>query len=498
MTALLKTLPAFVLAACLVAAQVHQVPASPGWFPSEQAQLSKLLDQAFAIAEKRSGGAPPRKKLLGLIVPHAGLAYSGGVAASAFRRLNHPKNVILLGFSHRRPLTGISVPDLDAYATPVGEVKVNRAVARELKFAQVPEAELCDHSIENQLPFLARAAPGATVVPLYVGKLGEAENLAAARKLAARLKAGDVLVASSDLTHYGEAYRYTPFPKDDLLPKRLLARTIDLVDAIGTLDTAVFESFLAETGDTTCGWGPIRLLMAALAQLREQVYLSALDYLASGQLTGDYSQSVGYAALAFYPESAFAVAPPDQKKLLVSARRTLDGFLAGRQKMLVPVPAEERTADLDQSAGVFVTVKKNGRLRGCVGHIFPTRPLWEAVADRTLAAASEDPRFKPLEAKEGPVALEISILTPLRRLSDWRQFRVGMGGMILLDGKSGILLPQIGRENGWNRDQFLENLSVKAGLKRDAYRDRRAVIYVYSAQVFAEPGAEPPAPPVTQ
>ena len=485
------------LGVCLAGAQVHPVPASPGWFPSEPAALTKLLEQAFAVAEKRSGGAPPRKNLLGLIVPHAGLAYSGAIAASAFRRLDRPKNVILLGFSHRRPLKGISTPELDAYATPVGEVKVNRQVARELKFPQVAEAELCDHSVENQLPFLARVAPAATVVPLYVGAMEPGELAAAARLLAARVKQGDVLVASSDLTHYGEAYRYTPFPKDDLLPKRLLARTIDLVDMIGTLDVGAFERFLAETGDTTCGWAPIRLLMATLGQLRQEVYLSPLDYLASGQLTGDYSQSVGYAALAFYPESAFAVSPSDQKKLLSSARRTLDAFLAKGEKAPVPVPVEQRTADLDQSAGVFVTVKKNGRLRGCVGYIFPARPLWDAVAERTLAAATEDPRFKPLEAKEGPVALEISILTPLRRLTDWRQFRVGQGGMILLNGKSGIILPQIAREMGWNRDQFLENLSLKAGLPREAYRDRRAQLYVYSAQVFAEPGAEPPAP-VTQ
>jgi hypothetical protein len=142
---------------------------------------------------------------------------------------------------------------------------------------------------------------------------------------------------------------------------------------------------------------------------------------------------------------------------------------------------------------VFVTVKKNGRLRGCVGTIFPARPLWDAVADRTLAAVSEDPRFKPLEAKEGPVALEVSLLTPLRRLNDWREFRVGHGGLILLEGKSGILLPQIAREMGWSGEQFLENLSLKAGLESQAYRDRRAQIYVYSAQVFAEPGSETPA-----
>ena len=479
-------------AAFVVTAQVHKVPASEGWFPSEPAQLGELLDQAFAVAEKRGGGAPPRKGLLGLIVPHAGLAYSGGVAASAYRRLGQPKNVILLGFSHRRPLEGISSPDLDAYATPVGEVKVNRAALREMKFPLAPEAELCDHSLENQLPFLARVAPQAGVIPLYVGTLSEPELAAAARKLAPRVKQGDVLIASSDLTHYGESYRYVPFPKDDLLPKRLLARTIDLVDTVGTLDPGEFERFLVTTKDTTCGSAPIRLLMATLAQVKGEVYLSPLDYLASGQLTGDYSQSVGYAALAFYPESAFGVSPADQKKLLGSARRTLDELVAGGKKVHIPVPPEQRNGDLEQSAGVFVTVKKNRRLRGCVGHIFPAKPLWEAVADRTLAAASEDPRFKPLEAKEGPVALEISILTPLRRLHDWRRFRVGQGGMILLDGKSGLILPQIAREMGWNRDQFLENLSRKAGLQPDAYRDRRAQLYVYSAQVFGEPGAETP------
>jgi len=496
MPAPLRTTFLVACTALLAAAQVHEVPASPGWYPSERAALSKLLDQAFAIAEKRGGSAPPRKKLLGLIVPHAGLAYSGGVAASAFRRLDHPKNVILLGLSHRRSLAGITAPRLDAYATPLGEVKINRTLVSELKFPSAPEEQLCDHSLENQLPFLARVAPEASVVPLYVGTLNEPELASAARRLAARVKQGDVLIASSDLTHYGEVYRYVPFPKDDLLPKRLLARTIDLVDTIGTLDAAEFERFLATTEDTTCGWAPIRLLMAALDQIRGEVYVSALDYLASGQLTGDYSQSVGYAALAFYPESAFGVSAADQKKLLASARRTLDEYLSNGQKLGIPVPPEQRSPDLEQSAGVFVTVKKNGRLRGCVGHIFPARPLWDAVPDRTLAAASEDHRFKPLEAKEGPVGLEISILTPLRRLSNWRKFRVGQGGMILLDGKSGIILPQIGREMGWSRDQFLENLSQKAGLPREAYRDPRAQLYVYSAQVFAEPGAETPASPM--
>ena len=474
-----------VLFVSLLPAQVHKVPVSANWFPADAGELRTLLDKSFAAAQSRTGGAAPRKKLLALLAPHAALPYSGVVAASSYRLLNQPKNVIVLGFSHRRRVAGVAAPDLESYETPLGALKVNREAIAALGFRVEPEARLCDHSLENQLPFLQRAAPKAGLVPLYVGELSGPELDAAARKLAARLQQGDVIVASSDLTHYGDAYEYKPFPNDAQLPARLKHRAAEILDLAGSLDVARFDSFISEARENVCGWAPIRLMMAALKNYGEEVYPNLLDYLASGELARDYSLSVSYAAMAFYPASAFGVAEADQKKLLASARQTLDAYLHGR-KTVVAVPEAQRTPELEQRSGVFVTIKKNGNLRGCIGNLGRGAPLWEGVADSTLAAA-QDPRFPPLSPREAPVTLEVSLLTPLKRLSDWREFSLGHGGVISLDSKSGTILPQIAEEQRWSRpEQFLENLSLKAGLDANAYRNPRAVLYVYSAQVIRE------------
>ncbi|HEX8984966.1 MAG TPA: AmmeMemoRadiSam system protein A, partial [Bryobacteraceae bacterium] len=241
----------------------------------------------------------------------------------------------------------------------------------------------------------------------------------------------------------------------------------------------------SRTHDNVCGSAPIRLLMAALAAGSEEVYLSPLDYMASGELTRDYRLSVGYGALAFYPASAFAVSPEDQSSLLASARRSLEDFMAGHKER-EPVAPAARDRDLEQRAPLFVTLRKNGELRGCIGTFAPRLPLWEAVKEQTLAAAAQDPRFPAVSAADGPLGLEISLLTPLKRLSGWRDYRLHHGAVIELDGKSGTLLPQVADEMHWTREQMLENLALKAGLPAGAYRDPRAALYVYSAQIFSE------------
>jgi AmmeMemoRadiSam system protein A len=210
----------------------------------------------------------------------------------------------------------------------------------------------------------------------------------------------------------------------------------------------------------------------------------------SGELTGDFSASVTYGALAFYPAAAFTVGAEDQRKLLASARQTLNRYLADKTKSPVPVPPAERSAALRQRAGVFVTIKKNGELRGCVGNLAASQPLWQNVPDRTLAATTADPRFPPLSADEGPVTLEISLLTPLKKLGGWQELRPGKGAVLVLEGKAATLLPQVAAEMGWSRDQLLENLARKAGLAPSAYRHPRARLYVFEAQVFAESAAE--------
>ncbi len=465
----------------LLAQIQHATPMAGRWFPADPVALNKSLADAIGKAQTRALNLPPRKGLLALIAPHAGIEYSGMVAAGAFRLVNSPKTVLLVGFSHQTPLTGVVIPRVSSYTTPLGEIKVDSAAARELGFAQVEENSLCDHSLENLLPFVQKAAPGAMLVPLYAGAMNQQELQAAAQKLASRLTKGDLIVASSDFTHHGKAYQYAPFAQDKQLPQRLRERAMEAFEHAGSLNVAGFDRFLARTGDTICGRDPIRLLMAALARFPERVYMETADTQSSGEVTGDWSLSVSYGALAFYRASAYTVGPQSQRRLLAHSRAALEALYDGR-----PAASIDTTGELRRREGVFVTIRKQGQLRGCIGNLEPRTLLPDTVADRTLAAARSDPRFPPLTRAEGPVDLEISLLTPLKRLFDWKEFRVGQGALLVLASDGGLLLPQVAKEMNWNRDQFLEGLSQKAGLDPKAYRDPKAKLYVFDAQVFGE------------
>ena len=470
----------------IAAAQIHPTPMAGRWFPSDAGALSQALDESFSAAKRRSGVNTPRRGLTALIVPHAGLEYSGVVAAGAYRLIDRqPRTVIVLAFSHSAPIQGVVTVKLDRYESPAGPVRVANDVARELGFAAVDERSVCDHSLENQLPFLRRALPEAAIVPLYVGRLSEDQLTAAARKLAARVRAGDLLIASSDFTHHGKAYGYKPFPDDAKLPARLRERAEQAFEAIGSLDVSAFDRHLASTGDTICGRDPIRLLMATLAAVYgDKVYMTAADYLTSADVPrGDRSLNVGYGALAFYPTASFQVGAAAQRMLLEHARSTLESTIRQRS---APAPAILPEGGFDQRTGAFVTIRKNKELRGCVGILSPRTGLLATIADRTRAAARSDPRFPPLSATDLPVSLEVSLLTPLRLLSRWQSWRPGQGAVLTLGDAGGLLLPQVATEMGWTREQFLEGLSRKAGLAPEAYRDKRAKLYVFEAQVFGE------------
>ncbi|MCP5111508.1 MAG: AmmeMemoRadiSam system protein B, partial [bacterium] len=189
---------------CLAGAQVQKATGTGQWYPAEAEALERALAESFEAADKRAGGIPGRKGIHALVAPHAAIQYSGIVAGSAYRLLDEPDNVILLAFSHRERVDGVVGIDVGAYETPLGEVAVNREVLRGLGFPLKGEDTYADHSLENQLPFLQCVAPKAKIVPLYVGNLEGPELTEAARKLAARIRAGDVIIASSDFTHYGK------------------------------------------------------------------------------------------------------------------------------------------------------------------------------------------------------------------------------------------------------------------------------------------------------
>jgi AmmeMemoRadiSam system protein A len=151
------------------------------------------------------------------------------------------------------------------------------------------------------------------------------------------------------------------------------------------------------------------------------------------------------------------------------------------------IPGLKLNSDLlKENRGAFVTLKKNGQLRGCIGLVEGIRPLYEAVIEMAQAAAFEDPRFSPVREEEvDQLEIEISVMTPLKRIRDLNLIEVGKHGLVIKFGyNSGLLLPQVATEYGWDRDTFLQQTCLKAGLPPESYQDPETEIYTFSAEVF--------------
>ncbi len=173
----------------------------------------------------------------------------------------------------------------------------------------------------------------------------------------------------------------------------------------------------------------------------------------------------------------------DKKELLRIARRSIEEHFKGQKFRL-----EKMSVALAEDRGAFVTLKKRGQLRGCIGYVNPIKPLGEAVANLAVDAAIHDPRFPSLERSElDEVDIEISAMTPLEKITDASVVEVGKHGLYMKRGPyAGLLLPQVATEWGWGRERFLEQTCYKAGLGSGAWKDKETEIYIFSAEVFGE------------
>ncbi len=434
-----------------------------------------------------------------IISPHAGFEYSGRCAARAFRRISPAqviRRVILLGPSHRSAFSGACVADYSAFATPLGQVPVDtgicRALAAKKLFRSDRDIMRYEHSLENQLPFLQKALPGGgfKIVPIVLGSLAKKDFAVMAATIAPYIDDRTLVVVSSDLTHYGENFNYTPFRSD--LRDNLTKLDQGFIATILKPDFDRFYAYHEKTGITACGFVPIGVLLRLVEKRNLRCDLA--DYYKSGDLNGDYSTSVSYASLVFSaganaPKDPIGLSAAEQKLLLELARATLRSYLATRQAPPLDASRFSPYPRLGENLGVFVTLREKGELRGCIGSIVGVEPLYRGVAANAVHAAADDPRFPPLPPGElDRVEIEISVMTPLRPVPDYRSIRLGSDGVVIRDGDAqAVFLPQVANETGWNLDQFLGNLCLKAGLERDAYRRSRTMrFYVFQAQVFSE------------
>lgn len=483
--------PAMLIAADSIRPYLQTGP----WYSADPQKLQKMLQDFFEQAPL------PEKKatVRGLIAPHAGFIYSGQCAARAYRSLSAEqgiRRVILLSPSHRSGFYGACVSDYTAYATPLGSVPVDTAICRTLAakklFHNDRDTMRFEHALENQLPFLQKALGESryTIVPIIFGRLGKKDFSAMAATIAPFIDEQTLVVASSDLTHYGENFSYTPFKAN--LKNRLTALDTGFIDTIRGLDFENYWRYHEKTGITACGFVPIGIMITLFAG--KDIRVSLADYSKSGDLNNDYTTSVSYASLLFNAAGQPLSGPiglkrMEQKLLLDMARSSLDSYFAGKRP---PPQHESRLAAfprLRENLGVFVTLNKNGALRGCIGSIIGMEPLFRGVMANAIHAAVNDPRFPPLQKNElSAVDIEISVMTPLRPITDYHAIRLGTDGVVIRDGRAqAVFLPQVATETGWSLEQFLGSLCLKAGLQRDTYRMSPSMQFlVFQAQVFGE------------
>lgn len=472
---------------------VHHSPYAGSWYPADAVELKNLLAGAFRSSEHRTGPFV-RKGGVAFIVPHAAPVYSGVVAAAAYRHLQATgaERVVILGFPHRHALDGVAIPDVDGIETPLGTVRVDRALAAELAtppFQVLRGDPVCDHSVEIQLPLLQTVLPEAAIVPLYVGRLTEEEQSTAARRLASIVDRRTALVASSDLTHYGRDFGYQPFPVDDETPAKIRRLDMSALAAAGSTDHGMFGAELDQSGATVCGRAPIRLLLETLRTLGTEVFQEVLDYDTSGTMVKSFRHSVSYGATGYFPASAFHLDAATQAALLRLARESLDAYRVRGEYQ--PLRSGEGSPELRQHGRVFVSLQGPATIRGCVGCFDSPRSFTESVPSLTCAAC-EDQRWGAAPVDE-PLEIELHILTPPRRISDPGMLRAGEhGGYLVSHEHRGLLLPVVATKYGLSREEFLRELARKAGVSPNVYSSGTAELSVFRDQVVREKPATPP------
>jgi hypothetical protein len=461
-----------------IAANVKYCQFSGSFYPAEEQVLRKTIEDYLASADlpKIPG------KILGVIAPHAGYQYSASVAAYSYKAIaaTGAQTVILMGPSHKYQFNGIASYSQGEFSTPLGNLVIDKQVnqgLQELDFVkQQTRAFSGEHCLEVQLPFLKTVLPQAKIVPLIFGKVNREQinQLAQAIKSIA-IDKKILVVVSTDLSHY---HRYSEARSKD-------AKTIS--DIVGK-DTQGLWRGVYQQKRCACGILPLIAFIDYVKLHKGKI--SKLHYANSGDTAGNKQSVVGYLSAVGYVDEGkqkqgvdMGLTDADKKKLLEMARTTLEHKLNGEQ-----LPEFEAGSPvLKEKRAVFVTLKKNGQLRGCIGRIVADLPLYKVVPKQVLQAALEDPRFPALEPQEVPeIEIEISVMTPFEEVKDLSTIKVGKHGLMLYKGfHSGLLLPQVPVEQNWDRQTFLEHLSLKAGLNKDAYK-QDAVIYKFSAEVFSE------------
>lgn len=477
------------LDAAVFAAPVKDADLAGSWYPASSSVLSSVMDSYLTEAKI----CPVKGDIAAIIAPHAGLVYSGPVAAYAYKAVQGRdyKTVVLLGFCHRAPFKGISIYKDGCFNTPLGGMRVDsdfasKLMARIEEASFYPQAFTGENSVEMQLLFIKKVLPEAGVVPIAFGNGSFANCIAAASALADTINGRDdvLIVASTDMSHY--------HTEAD-------ARKIDLTSVELLKNFAAKEIYdkSITSEQIFCGYMPVAAALLTAKKIGAD-NIDILQYANSGGITGDMKSVVGYVSAVIYKDSA---APDDKSEAKAKGGTMLDDL---RRKILLKIARDaiesylktghalqvkEDDPCLNREMGAFVTLREKGDLRGCIGNIAGRGPLYLTIRDMAIESAAGDPRFPKVRVEEmKDIDIEISVLSELEKVKDINEIQMGVHGVLVRKGfNSGVFLPQVAVETGWTRDEFMTNLCAhKAGLLPDAWRHDGVDIYIFTAEVFGE------------
>jgi hypothetical protein len=462
-----------------------RTPAVAGrFYPASPEKLQRELEQLFSRAKSKECN-----NVRAVISPHAGYAFSGTVAASAFNQIDEEhryERIFLIGSSHQVALKGAAVYTQGNFLMPYGTVTTDVDFCKKLVlthpglFSEDSRAHRDEHSLEVQLPFLHHVLRYEyVIVPIIIGTSDPSVCEKIAEVLVPYFNTDNLFVISSDFSHYPgyeDALTVDAATKDAILQNAPEA----------LMQTLKENSRLHVPGLATslCGWTSVLTLLYMTSGNSSFSY-RAIDYKNSGDspLYADKSQVVGYWAMAVTEQNnAFgdSIKPEEQEMLLDIARKSIESVVV-RGKHLSLEQASGYPPLLQQQRGAFVTLYKGKKLRGCIGRMTANLPLFKLVRDMAEAAALYDDRFLPLQKEElGDLEIHISVLSPLEEIRDAGQIQLGKHGILIESrGRSGVFLPKVATETGWSLEEFLGHCSRdKAGLGWEGWKTAR--IFVFS------------------
>ncbi len=484
-----KMMILFILAGLFVAhvgslAQDCRKPAVAGQFyPASKQDLREMITGTLTQARPIDLAGRP----VGLVVPHAGYPYCAQIMASGYRQVldESVDVVVVIAPSHRDRFRGATIFPGDSYETPLGSLDIDRVTTKRLveacehiRFSSLGHRS--EHALEVQLPFIQHIFGSPKLIPVVVGGYDWDVCQQLGTTLARVLDDSRALIiASTDLYH---GYSYSGCHRRD-------QKTLT---AIEKMDPRALCQGLKHNTVSACGGAPVVILQVAAQQLGAN-RTRLLDHTTSADVTGDSSgYVVGYASAVVYKaeqQSDHKTYPPldeqEQRLLLKWARESIRHYM----KTGEPLSGEPVTETLKQTRGVFVTLTRKGRLRGCIGNHQSDRPLYELVPDQACAAAFQDPRFSPVSEDElDEIDIKVSVyLTDVYPIDNLSEFKLGTHGIIMMkNGRGATYLPEVPLQAGWtSREEELSHLCRKAGLAPDAWK-QDARFWLYRTQVFGE------------